>query len=386
MTTAQIEQQTTALTLPQRAAVALGTAEHEIKLRELVKASARIVEVKNVAGRDEAHGAMMQLKNARVSIEKAGKAAREDATSFSKAVIAEEKRLIGITEAEENRLQAIRDKWDADREAERQAKIAAERQRVAEIQRRITNIRSAPNDAVGHSAAEISAVIGRLAAATIGDEFEEFADEAQQARLTALDQLAKAETKQRGIEIEAEAQRQEAARLIAEREELARLRQEAEARRAEDERKAAEARAAQEAELAEDRRKQEAELAEQRAEAARQQAERDAEAAAQARAAKEAQEAARAAMDAERAELQRQRDELEAIKRQAEEDEAERVRLQQAADQALADARNPEPVAAPTASRPTDEEVIQVVADHFNVPVSIAYGWLLEMSHEIEYA
>ena len=73
------EKPKTELTLPQRAAVALGSSEHEIKLHELVKSSSDIIEVKNVDGRDQAHRVGMNLKNARTAITKTGKAAREDA-------------------------------------------------------------------------------------------------------------------------------------------------------------------------------------------------------------------------------------------------------------------------------------------------------------------
>ena len=84
-----MKSETKELTMPERAAVALGTAEHEKTLIELSKKYADIVEIKNPAGREQTHGAYMMLKNARVSIEKAGKDARDDATKFSKAVIAE---------------------------------------------------------------------------------------------------------------------------------------------------------------------------------------------------------------------------------------------------------------------------------------------------------
>ena len=90
-----------ALALPERAAVALSTAAHEIKLRELVKSSADIVAVIDAPGREQAHRIGMNLKGARVAIEKVGKTAREDATAFSKAIIAEEKRLIAISEPED---------------------------------------------------------------------------------------------------------------------------------------------------------------------------------------------------------------------------------------------------------------------------------------------
>lgn len=53
------------------------------------------------------HTSRIELKNARVKIEKAGKALREEAIAYQKAVIAKEKELVGIIEPEEDRLAAI---------------------------------------------------------------------------------------------------------------------------------------------------------------------------------------------------------------------------------------------------------------------------------------
>lgn len=467
MTTEQIERPTTALTLPQRAAVALGTAEHEKKLILLVEESKTIVEIKNTDGRTQCHAAYMRLKNSRVAIDKNADAATEDAKAFTKAIKTEKERLIALMSAEEDRLQAIRDKWDADREAEKLAKIEAERARVEGIRNRIDAMRRLPSEAIGMTSDAIASKAAELRLMNLGDEFAEFTDEARAGLLAAIDQLTQ-------MSIKKAEQEAEAARLIAEREELARLRTEAEQRREEQEMEdaliisfqraatriefdsvpyikkaslqyestggdwendprprvvaaflagraylkdrleAAEKRAAEDAALKAERQKQETELAAQRAEAARQQAERDAEAARQAQAAKEAQEAAQAKLDAERTELERERAEIADAKRKQEEaeaaritaiakaeaEEAERVRLQEAADQMLSDAK-PEVKPAPwpfasseelqraieqrTPSRPDDEEIIKVIADHFNVQANIAYGWLLELSKEIEY-
>lgn len=408
MTTEQTT--STALTLPQRAAVALGAVEHEKKLILLVEESKTIKEIKNGDAREQCHTAYMKLKNTRVNIQKVGKDARDDATKFSKAVIVEENRLVAIVDAEETRLQSLRDKWDADREAEKQAKIAEERKRVEIIRLAIDGISRVALSAVGMDSVAITLLIAGLKENPISEEFAEFAEEARGAKEASLSKLEQLLV----VAVEREA---EAARLIAEREELARLRQEAEVRKAEDERKAAEARAAQEAELAEARRKQETELATQRAEIARQQAERDAEAARQAQAAKEAQEAAQAKLDADRAELDRRRAEIEAERRRQEEveaeriaaiaeaeaEEAERVRLQAAAEQMLIDAREPEtePVAQvvwpfPTGAaerqailaakqapaRPKDQEIIEVLALHFRAHESKVIEWLLDMDLE----
>ncbi|MFZ3286610.1 MAG: hypothetical protein WA191_07140 [Telluria sp.] len=227
---------TTALTLPQRAAVALGESANATKLRELVTKSAGIVTVTNPDGRDEAHRAGMVLVKTRTNIEKTGKAAREDATAFSKAVIAMEKDLIAIIEPEELRVLKLRDAFDEQAAAEKAAKIAAERERMDAIQARIAAVRNLPTTAIGKSAAEISQMIYELAGTISADDahaatFEEFAADYKTARTDALELLAQAEAKQLGIEAAAREAEQariaEAARMESERAELARQRAEA---------------------------------------------------------------------------------------------------------------------------------------------------------------
>jgi chromosome segregation ATPase len=289
------------LTLPERAAVALGTAKHEQELIELVKKSESITVIKNVAGREQCHSALMMLRNARVVIEKIGKTAREDATQFSKAVIAEEKRLVAITQAEEVRLQEIRDAWDAAREAEKRAKEAAEANRVAAIRAKIEAFMLDAVTAAGGKSAQIAAYIDRLMATQITfEEFEELSGEAEAKRVNTLAWLEE----RRG---EAVAREAEDARVAAEREELARLRAEQEER----DRAAAAERAAQEAR---DRAAREAE------EAARREEQRQAEEKLRAERAEHERQ-----MAAERAEIARQQAEIEAERRrQAEAAEAKR--------------------------------------------------------------
>lgn len=113
----------------------------------------------------------------------------------------------------------------AEEKARKDALIAAERARLDEIVARITEMRTLPMKYAGRSADEISAMIGRLVNYEIDASFEESIEDAKVVRLWALDELAKAETVQRGIEVQAESDRQEAARVAAQakadREELA---------------------------------------------------------------------------------------------------------------------------------------------------------------------
>lgn len=310
----------TELTVIERAAIALGTSERETELRALVAKSNDIAEIKNSAGRDQCHAAAMLLRAARTSIRKVGKDARDDATKFSKAVIAEEDRLVALIETEETRLLGMRDAWDEAREAEKRAKLEAAQRRVASIREHIDDIRSFAQRAVGAPSASIAMWIEELQELGITlDRFAELTGEAEAVRDATLDKL-------RELHAVAVAQEAEAARLAAEREELERQRTELaaqrereEAERAERERVEAAARAEQEridrehreAEEAERRAAmaaEEARLAEQRAEQERRQAELDrAEREQREREEAAAQEAAEAAAQAERDRVARQR-------------------------------------------------------------------------------
>ena len=384
------------LTLPERAAVALGTPKYEQEIRDLVAKTVTITEVKNKDGRDQCHGAMMTLKAARVAIEKVAKSAREDATAFSKAVIAEEKRLVALAEPEEARLQGLRDAWDAEREREKAAKLAAEQARIAAIRSRIDVFRNAPAEMVGKSAQQIGACADHLSETVIAlEEFEGSTGEAIMARNAAVTRLREMQAAQASHEAEQ-------ARLAAERVQLERERAAAAERervaaeaRAEQEHKDREAREAEERRLQEIREEQEAtrraaqaaaeeamrrqqaeheaRMAAERAEIERQQAEIAAAKAEQERREREAREAAEtkaaadkleadhaealaenARIDAERADAKRQADEANA---------AEQERIRREVEQFLENG-------------PGDVEIVNVLAAHYDVGQIFVVDWL----------
>jgi hypothetical protein len=364
------------LTVPERAAIAVGAAEHEKHLMTLAKKYSDITKIANVAGRDQVHAGYMELKNARVAIEKAGKDAREDANAFQKAVIEEVKRLTAITTDEEARLQVLRDEFDAEREREKQAKAAAEKARVDGIRNLIDEIKTCPAECVGRSAAEIQGAIDTMTAHQITlEEFAEFSGEAEVAKIAALAKLQDALAAQQAHEAEQ-------ARLAAEREALERQRAEL----AEQERKAAAARAEQEAK---DRAERERVEAEQRAAQ-----ERAAEAMRQQQAEHEAR------MAEERAELQKQHDELNRAREAAEaeakakreaEEAAIRAEAQRAADEQAAEARR---LQAEKDARqaeherrvriefekvgPGEKKILDVLAEKFEVTREVALNWVMK--------
>lgn len=363
------KEQQTALSLPERAAVALGASEHETKLRELVKSSADIVAVIDPAGREQAHRIGMNLKGARVAIEKVGKTAREDATAFSKAIIAEEKRLIAIAEPEEERILSLRDKFDAAEQARKDALIAAERARVGVIQAAIQAIREIPIAMAGKSSQDISRCIASLVG-TIPDEFyQEFIEQAQAARHEALDKLAAMETAQLGVEIEAESQRQEAARVAAAAEE-ARL---TEAARIEAER----------AELAKQRAENERIANEQAAERQRLANLRAAQEAEQRRIAEQAAANLRAEREAQEEAMRRERS--KAADEQAERDRVAagvKAQLEAQAAQIAVDRKAFEDEQAAAAQR----EEARIAADALRQQVEVDRAEALEMNAEFDAA
>lgn len=200
------------LTVTDRAIKALDV--NETLLRELVLESKEIITIANAAGFAQAQSARMKLRSARVNIEKLGKSAREDAQAFSKAVIEQEKKYIGIVSPEESRLQSIQDEFTAKIEAEKQAKIDAENKRKEDIQAAIDEL--SPDLRFGDTSASIQAKIDRISAIEINQKFAERITEADEKKAESLAELKAA--LQSVLEAEAAKALQEAARIKAEQE------------------------------------------------------------------------------------------------------------------------------------------------------------------------
>lgn len=105
------------------------------KLNALVLESSHLKEIdlENPAQLEQVKRARLNLRSARVSIEKGGKAFRDDAIKFQRAVLEKERSLIAIISPEEDRLAMI----------EKQAKIAEERKlRLAQVPERRARLES----------------------------------------------------------------------------------------------------------------------------------------------------------------------------------------------------------------------------------------------------
>ncbi|MDR5728047.1 MAG: hypothetical protein RB191_11540, partial [Terriglobia bacterium] len=207
------------LSVVERAANALSKEQTEIAIVALVEESKHIVSVSDTASRTICHDAMMNLKTLRVEIEKRAKAGREEAVQYSKAVIGIEKGLINLITPEETRLASIRDEWDTAKERERQQKIDAEVKRVAALQERITELRGCQTLSPSSGSQLILEHIADLEAIAVDAAFEEFEQQALEAKTTALVRL-------NGILGAAVAHEAEQKKIADERAELARLRAE----------------------------------------------------------------------------------------------------------------------------------------------------------------
>lgn len=267
------------------------------------------------------------FREIRVASEKARKERKAPILEIGKLLDSRQKEIEAEIEPFESRFDAAIKVEEARKEAEKQAKLAAEKARVDGIKARIEAFMLDAVAASSGSAADIDAYATKLSETVISiEEFNEFAGEAQVKRNDTVKWLR--ERQQDAANREAEARR-----LAAEREELDRLRAEA----AERERQAAAARAEQEAK---DRAERERVEAEQRAEREAEQRKLDerrreferqqAELAAQQRALREANE--------KLARKQREREEAEALARQAEADHAEALIENARIDAELAEA------------------------------------------------
>lgn len=354
----------------ERAALALNATKTAADLRALVEKHTPLkgIEVKDKATRDQLHGAGMELRNARTTVAKIAKDARDDATKFSKAVIAAEKELIAITEPLEEALLAQRDAWDEAERVRKEAEAAAERARLLAISGKIAALRNYLTLASQcRSSERIQALFDKLAVEEVTAEvYAEFDDEAAQAK---AETLARIKPVLEAKQAEEAAREAEQRRIEAERLAAAEARRAAEeAQRAADE--AAARVAAQQAELE----RQQREFAEQQAAFRRQQL-------------KEAAAAQAKAVAAENPPVV-----------QAQWPDANGV-IESPVDMAMEIVGiKPEPIpgiddvadvtseasltaatSAPHINRPTDAAILAGLAAHFGVSQTVALDWLYDM-------
>jgi hypothetical protein len=201
------------LTIAERVTRALAGTKSEKDLKVLAASTADIKAVTNKDGREQVHAAMMVLKRERTTIASLCKEARDDANAFSKGVIAAERTLIALIQPEEDRLETLRDGWDAAREAERLAAVAAEEQRVEALEERVAELRgnrmlspTSGSNLIGQHIEDVERI-------TVDDSFQEYRNQAEEAKAVGLAWL-------RELHAAAVAHEAEQARIKAEREDL----------------------------------------------------------------------------------------------------------------------------------------------------------------------
>jgi hypothetical protein len=319
-------------------------------------------DITTTAGMAKAKELRAMFREIRTSLENERKA--------RKAPIIESGKLLDTRAAEmKAEIEPFEDKYDAEikaeearKEAEKQKKLEAERVRIEAIQNRINGMRNTPARLAGADAEVIARELHQLNTLRLDPaDYEEFLEDALTALNATVDQLG-------DLHANAMAREAEARRIAEERAELARLKAEQEAR----------------------------EKAEREAEAERQRA---------AKAEADRIEAERRAAAEREADLVRQ---LEAMKAQMAAQMAAQVAAaspapvleQEPAPSPIKEAQkieeSPEietapivemaPVKAiPIPRRPTDFEMIDIIAEHFNVSGKIAVDWLASINFAVAY-
>jgi hypothetical protein len=180
-----------------------------------------IFDVTTREGEQDARAARKELVSLRTGLEAKRKMLKAPALEYSRRIDSEAARITAEIEKLEKPIDAQVRAQEEAREAERQRKAAEEAARMQAIQDAIAALRRIPPEATTASPAKIEEHITLVANFTIdAAAFHEFVEQAEAARKETLGLL-------RELHRAAVAREAEAARLAAEREELARLRAEA---------------------------------------------------------------------------------------------------------------------------------------------------------------
>lgn len=296
-------------------------------LRE--KYSDATYDVATTDGMVAAKSGRSEVRGYRTSLEKMRKEIKSPALERCRLIDSEATRITTELVALEKPIDRQIKAHEAKLETERQAKIEAETKRVEDIQQRIADIREYAAFQVSITKANIEQSITDIEAVDVDESFDEFTIQAQDAKQGTLAKLR--ELLEAAIEREAEA-----ARIEAEREELAKL-------RADQDKRIAEEQAKREAAEAEASKKLEAE----------QKAERD-----KLEKQRKAQEKAQAKIDAENKRLA--------------DAKAARQRIEQKNKVAQAKAR----ADAKKAEFPGKQVIIEALCEHFDVTETVVNKWL----------
>jgi len=206
-----------------------GIAELERKYGGLV------FDVKTAKGMKEAKEARAKVREPRYALQNLEKAAKRPLNGLKDAITEQTAAMIDRVAAIENPLHEAIDNEEMRLHNEAVSKATAERERVEKLEARLEALQLMPFDAQGLTSAQSQACLDEARALKIGEDWQEFAEKAERAKVSVVAALE-------GMVAAASAKEAEAARIIAERAELDKLRAEAAARDiAERERQAVEA-------------------------------------------------------------------------------------------------------------------------------------------------
>lgn len=320
--------------------------------------SGAIFEVDTATGMDDAKAARLAIRTPRYEVERIRKAAKAPIIALGKKLDAEaariESELLKIEGPIDQQIKAEEDR----KERDRQAKIDAELKRVADLQERVAELRGCQSLSPTSGAELVASHIADLERLVVNESFQEFQQQAEDAKAAGLARL-------RAVYTAAVAHEAEQERIRIERAELARLR-EAEALRVaqENARRAEEDRVAKVTRDAETARHNE-----------------------QLRQQREEQEAA--------AKIERMRiaDEAEAARKLVEAEErrlaAERAELAQQQEQLRKAQEPPKPAATRRGVAipiPSAAEIIDVLAKHYRAHPDTVVDWLRQTDFSQERA
>jgi len=188
------------LTVQERASQALTIEHTEAQLAELAGKSADLKEIKDEADYELVKRSALVLRDVRIHIEKAGKAARDDANAFSKAVIAEERRLTGIITPEEDRLKALRKAVDDEEERKAEELRQREIARIEAITKQIELIQETGRPPAGCDATRIQEYLDQVQAISDFSWAQEYAEQAKDAVGEAVSHLSGALNERKAFE------------------------------------------------------------------------------------------------------------------------------------------------------------------------------------------
>lgn len=216
---------TTALALVTKSIAEINAVESTIAALE-GKYRGVVFPIQTKDGMTDACKARAEIREPRYALQNMQKAAKAPLNELKRSIDEQSEDFIARIAALEGPIHLQITTEETRKKEEKEAKLEAERKRVAALQERIEQIRDQVGQAVGESAAAIKARIQALVAMEIGDDFAELKKQAEGARETTLIRLRSAEAKQILHE-------EEQLQLAAERERLARDREEQERQQAE---------------------------------------------------------------------------------------------------------------------------------------------------------